>query len=90
MDSDIQLQVVNDNTPQTGTSSGSSSGLASASVPLIQSRHPDLPKIRFLPDGSIGEGSPKAFVLTGRDGNSVSVQQSRNGLSYEIRVRPNQ
>jgi hypothetical protein len=87
MDSDIQLQTLNDNIPN--GASYSSSGLTGASTPPIRSRHPDLPKIRFLPDGSIGDGSPKAIVLTGRDGNSLTLQQSRNRLSYEIRARPN-
>jgi prepilin-type N-terminal cleavage/methylation domain-containing protein len=77
MDSDIQLQVLNENSATT------SSGSTSAAMQM--SRHSNLPKIRFLPDGSIAETSPKTLEFTGRDGNSMWLQQSRNGLSYEIR-----
>jgi prepilin-type N-terminal cleavage/methylation domain-containing protein len=89
MDSDIQLQVVSDNNPASASSSNMGTTPSVASVAPPASHHPDLPKIRFLPDGSIGESSPKALVLTGRDGISICLQQSRNGLSYEIRARAN-
>ena len=32
---------------------------------------PDLPTIRFLPDGSVGEGSPQMLRLTSSDGGSL-------------------
>jgi prepilin-type N-terminal cleavage/methylation domain-containing protein len=89
MDSDIQLQVVTDNTANSAGSSGVVSTSGAASVAPVTSRHPELPKIRFLPDGSMDESSPKKLVLTGRDGMSICLQQSRNGLSYEIRARSN-
>jgi prepilin-type N-terminal cleavage/methylation domain-containing protein len=89
MDNDIQLQVGTDNNATAAASSTRGNSLGFASVAPVTSRHPDLPKIRFLPDGSIGENSPKTLVLTGRDGISVSLQQARNGMSYEIRARSN-
>ena len=52
--------------------------------PQILSRHPDLPRIRFLPDGTIAESSPRKLVITGRDGFTIFLQQSQNGLQYEL------
>jgi Tfp pilus assembly protein FimT len=89
MDSDIQLQVLNSSAPNSPTASGAITTAGTASVAPLTSRHPDVPKIRFLPDGSISETSPQALILTGRDGFSICVQQSRNRLSYEIRPRSN-
>jgi len=54
-----------------------------------QTKHAALPRIRFLPDGSFTQDSPQAIVLTGRDGYSMTVSQSRNGLSYEIGAAKN-
>jgi len=85
LDTDIHIEVVNGNAPT--TTSSSSSGAANAVT--VSSRHPNLPKIRFLPDGSIGEASPQALSLTGRDGTSIYLAQSRNRLNYEIRARNN-
>jgi hypothetical protein len=53
------------------------------------SNHPSLPKIRFLPDGSISEGSPQMVRVIGRDGMSLWLVLSRNRLNYEIRARNN-
>jgi prepilin-type N-terminal cleavage/methylation domain-containing protein len=89
MDTDIQLQVISDNTPDTANSSSIFSGAATAGMAPVVSHHPNMPKIRFLPDGSIAETSPKALLLTGRDGMSICIQQSRNRLSYEIRPGTN-
>lgn len=57
-------------------------------VRTVLSRHPDLPRIRFLPSGALDEKSPQAIVLTGRDGHSMAIKQSQNGLSYEIGAKP--
>jgi hypothetical protein len=51
----------------------------------IVSAHSGLPKMRFLPDGSIGENSPQSLRLTGRDGGSLFVGLSRSRMNYEIR-----
>ena len=87
MDRDIQLQVISVSTPNGAKPSvaGSSTDISSGSP--LANRHPNVPKIRFLPDGSISETSPQGLVLTGRDGRSISLRQSRNRLSYEIRPR---
>ena len=57
-------------------------------MPRVQLAHAELPTIRFLPDGSIGESSPRKLHLVGRDGTSLWLAQARDGLSYEIRTTP--
>lgn len=56
-----------------------------ASVPRINLTHPGLPTIRFLPDGTMSETSPQSLRLSGRDGSSLWLAQSRDKLTYEIR-----
>lgn len=55
-----------------------------ASVPRVNLAKPNLPTIRFLPDGSIGENSPQSLRLVGRDGYALWVRLSRTRLNYEI------
>ncbi|HEY5912531.1 MAG TPA: GspH/FimT family pseudopilin [Verrucomicrobiae bacterium] len=89
-ESDIQLEAVNDGVNRSpgggrlfATSSGAVAGRA------VLSRHPELPRIRFLPDGSIAESSPQKLCLTGSDGFSIWLTQSRNRSSYELSNRSN-
>jgi prepilin-type N-terminal cleavage/methylation domain-containing protein len=56
-----------------------------ASVPRVMLARSSLPTIRFLPDGSIGDTSPQMLHMTGTDGGSLWLAQSRDGLTYEIR-----
>lgn len=56
-----------------------------ASVPKVRMTHPDLPTIRFLPDGSISESSPQTVRLIAGDGSSLWLGRTRNRLNYEIR-----
>jgi hypothetical protein len=58
---------------------------STASVPRVNLVHAELPTIRFLPDGSIGESSPHKLHLASSDGGSLWLTQTRDGLSYEIR-----
>jgi prepilin-type N-terminal cleavage/methylation domain-containing protein len=91
LDADMQMEVF------TGTNSATlAPALANPTAAMLNattssgqslSRHPDLPTIRFLPDGSMAETSPQALKLTGRDGLSIWVAQTRNRLSYEVRNR---
>ena len=80
IDSDMRLEAVNGSTPVTASGGG---------VKPLASNHPNVPKIRFLPDGSISEISPQILRLTGRDGASIWLAQSRSRLSYEIRATIN-
>jgi len=90
---DIQLEAVNGfSTADSSSSFGSrlsSSSLGPLTARPVLTRHPELPRIRFLPDGSIAETSPQKLCLTGRDGFSIWLIQSRNGFSYELSTRGN-
>lgn len=89
MDSDLQLQVstVRSTLPVSTSTFGSS---MSSGVPAPEiSTHPGLPRIRFLPDGSVSETSPESVELQHRDGKSLWLKLSRNRLSYEIQDRKN-
>jgi hypothetical protein len=57
-----------------------------ASVPRVNLTHPGLPTIRFLPDGTVSETSPQSLRLSGRDGSSLWLAQTRDKLNYEIRT----
>jgi prepilin-type N-terminal cleavage/methylation domain-containing protein len=86
LDSGLQLEVVNQTVvaPSTSTVMGSQP-VSIASVPRVNLVHADLPTIRFLPDGSLGEASPKKLHLSSSDGGSLWLAQARDGASYEIR-----
>lgn len=45
----------------------------------------NLPAIRFTPDGTIDEKSPKTLKLTDYAGASLWLMQSRNRTGYEVR-----
>ena len=83
MDSDMQLQVVSPPAEQNPTSLNS----AVSPAPAPKSNHSNLPRIRFLTDGSIAQSSPQMIQLTGRDGSSRWIVLSRNHLGYEIRAQ---
>jgi prepilin-type N-terminal cleavage/methylation domain-containing protein len=95
LDSDIEIEVVSVD-PASGTYAvntaqslrrGHTAALGGgASQPLVVSKHPRLPTIRFLPDGSISETSPQVLRLIDRDGASLWLALSRNGVNYEIRT----
>jgi len=87
LDSNLQLEAVNGAIPVVGADGASLSG--GTGQPRLASNHPNLPRIRFLPDGSFSEISPQMLRLTGRDGASIWLAQGRNRLSYEIRARIN-
>ena len=57
-----------------------------ASTPRVAPARGELPAIRFLPDGTLGETSPQKLHLTSGDGGSVWLAQSSDGLNYEIRA----
>ncbi len=56
-----------------------------ASIPRAAPVRSELPTIRFLPDGSLGEASPQKLHLSSADGDSLWLAQASDGLSYEIR-----
>lgn len=78
----LQLEVVN-SLAKPRSEVGAAGFGSGANRSGIKARN--LPQIRFQPDGSFDETSPQAVRLTGGEGESVFVAQSRNRLNYEIR-----
>ena len=85
IDSGLQIEVVNKTVTASVNTLISGQPASTVSVPRVVLAHPGLPVIRFLPDGSISETSPQMLRLTGRDGVSLWLTQSRDQLTYEIR-----
>jgi Tfp pilus assembly protein FimT len=73
---EMQIEAVN--------TIGSGNAANPGSPASTKSNHPSLPRIRFLPDGSIEETSPQSIRVTGRDGSSRLVTISRTRMGYEI------
>jgi prepilin-type N-terminal cleavage/methylation domain-containing protein len=88
LDSGLQLEVVNKTVvapANTAITINPMQRTSTASVPRVNLVHANLPTIRFLPDGSIGEASPQMLHLASSDGGSLWLAQARDGASYEIR-----
>ena len=90
IDPGIKIEVITDHNPNLDLGAGISTTPAQNTMPTqnttaVRSVHPELPKIRFLPNGTISEASPQKLCLTDRDGKSIWLCQTRNRLSYEIR-----
>jgi prepilin-type N-terminal cleavage/methylation domain-containing protein len=86
LDPDMQVEL-------TGATPGIAAPVVTG-IPLqtdtpFGSAHANLPKIRFLPDGSISDAGLQTIRLTSKDGASFWITPSRNRLSYEIRNRIN-
>ena len=92
LDKDVQVQTVNvdPNAPLTTSTEPSAVESSSTATAANTSRHASLPRIRFLPDGSISELSPQLLRLTGRDGTLLEVALGRSRLNYEIRAQKTQ
>ena len=88
LDSGVQIAVVTQPLVDTVTSSTTSASrfqpLRTASASQVKLTHPAFPTIRFLPDGTVTETSPRKMRLTGRDGISLWVAQTQDKLTYEI------
>jgi len=89
IDPGIKIELVADNNPNLNLGSGVTTPTAQTTptqnTVAVRSVHPELPKIRFLPNGTISDISPQKLCLTDRDGKSIWLCQTRNRLSYEIR-----
>jgi Tfp pilus assembly protein FimT len=88
LDSGLQIEVVNKTVvaPANTPTMNRAQRISTASVPRVTLVHSNLPTIRFLPDGSIGDASPQMLRLTSSDGGSLWLAQAKDGLSYEIRT----
>ena len=85
LDSGLELEVVNQTVVSPVNTLMPGQRTSTASVPKVKLVHPGLPTIRFLPDGSIGDGSPRMLHLASAESGSLWLAQTRDGLSYEIR-----
>jgi type II secretion system protein H len=50
----------------------------------VQTTLNNLPAIRFLPDGTIDENSPKSLHLSHANGDNLWLVESRNRMGYEV------
>jgi len=48
--------------------------------------HAGQPQIRFLPDGTIADTSPKTIRVVSGDGSSLALTQSRDRSQYEVQT----
>ena len=92
VDNEMQLEVPNFNSSTVaiaGMNNSTDEAQPSSSNAAAVSNHPDLPRIRFLPDGSVSETSPQTIRLIGRDQTSFWLVLSRSRLNYELRNQSN-
>jgi prepilin-type N-terminal cleavage/methylation domain-containing protein len=80
LDKDLHIEVIRADKPKTASAT---TGFSTSAQPKANTRN--LPQIRFLPDGSVDESSPRAVRLFDRDGTSVWLAQATNGFNYELR-----
>jgi hypothetical protein len=85
VDSGLTLEVVNKTVVAPLNNVSRLRQVSTASTPRVKLARANLPTIRFLPDGSLGENSPQMLRVTSTDGGSLWVAQSRDGINYEIR-----
>jgi prepilin-type N-terminal cleavage/methylation domain-containing protein len=85
LESNMRIEVV-DLGLKPASGLGLSPATGTASTPKVTSRHAGLPRIRFLPDGSLDENSPQMLQLTSAEGDAIWIAQSRSRLNYEIRT----
>jgi len=90
LDSGVHIEVAQQ--PEPAAASATSLSLSRqqapsiASVPRVNLTHPGLPTIRFMPDGTFSDTSPRSLRLSGRDGSSLWLAQTKDKLNYEIRT----
>lgn len=85
LDGGLQLVVINKTVATSANTINRNLQTSTASIPRVKLVHASLPTIRFLPDGSVGEGSPQTLRLTSSDGGSLWLALSRDSVNYEIR-----
>ena len=92
LDGDVQIETIAYDPTSMDALPGSTAPTPVNTMPANSARqnsgpHSALPKLKFLPDGTVDESSPQMIKLTGRDGFSIYVAQTRNRVNYEIRTR---
>jgi len=86
LDGHLQVEVVNRTVTAPTMTLNRARQASRASTPRVVPARAELPAIRFLPDGSLGETSPQKLHLTSSEGGSLWLAQSQDGLRYEIRT----
>jgi prepilin-type N-terminal cleavage/methylation domain-containing protein len=89
LDSLLKIEASSKTSMTTSNSVSGTPPARQASILKKMPVHPGVPTITFLPDGSIGDGSPVGMRLYDRDGASIWVAQAKNRMSYEIRDTEN-
>ncbi len=84
---DMELEVRDDETRRRDLSSSRLNRAGTMITAPTLTRREGLPRIRFLPDGLIGDDSPQVVVIIGRDGHELALAQTRNRVSYELQRR---
>ena len=84
VDSDQRLTVLDSNNNLQAAAAGMLLPTSGASTLRVLSNRPNLPRIRFLPDGSISQRSPQQIRITGRDGTALLLVLATN--RYELRT----
>jgi Tfp pilus assembly protein FimT len=85
IDSSLQIEVIAGSPVQRNATYNPNQPLSTASVPRVIHAHPNLPAIRFMPDGSISQTSPQKVRLVDREGVSLWVVLSADRSYYGIR-----
>jgi Tfp pilus assembly protein FimT len=86
LDSGLKIEVIARTVTASAVTFNRARQASTASTPRVVPARGELPAIRFLPDGSLGETSPQKLRLTSGDGGSLWLAQSSDGLNYEIRT----
>jgi type II secretion system protein H len=82
---DLQIEVIRTNIAKPKSTSSALFGDVSGASKGLDMSHRNLPKIKFLPDGSIDETSPGSLRLWDREGSTLFLGQTSARLNYEIR-----
>jgi prepilin-type N-terminal cleavage/methylation domain-containing protein len=90
LDSALRIEIIKTAAPmRTPVLSPGQSVSAVARAASAKLARPELPTIRFLPDGTTSQSSPSKLHLSGRNGMSLWLVQSDDKLNYEIRSNDN-
>ena len=87
LDSMLRLEVSTQNLVISSNRVSQTGLTAQAAVLKRAPVHAELPTIRFLPDGTIGEDSPQALCLKDHEGAVIWIGLSKNRMNYEIRSK---
>jgi type II secretion system protein H len=84
LENNARIEVMNVGSTSANTLGTSKTTTTSSSK--VMSRHPGIPRIRFMPDGTLDDESPMLFKLTGNEGDVLFIAQTRSRMSYEVRT----